>query len=116
FGGIVYAAREVEQGRPAKPAHLVQGIRDGKAPRLLAMLLPQVVAMIVLAALLVGMVGVDQLERMSAVMVELQTNPDPALMETLPLGALFGWFVAALVVGVLMGFFTFVAIPQVMFT
>ena len=116
FGGIIYAAHEVEQSRPAKPAHLLQGIRDGKAPRLLAMLLPQVVAMIVLAALLVAMVGVEQLERMSAVMMELQTNPDPALMETLPLGALFGWFIAALVIGVVVGFFTFVAIPQVMFT
>ena len=116
FGGIIYAAREVEQGRPAKPAHLLQGVRDGKAPRLLVMLLPQVVAMILLAALLVLMVGVDQLESMSAVMVELQTNPDPALMETLPLGALFGWFIAAVAVGVVMGFFTFAAIPEVMFT
>lgn len=116
FGGIIYAVREVEQGRAASPALLLQGVRDGKAPRLLAMLLPQVVAMIVLAVLLVAMVGVDQLEHMSAVMVELQTNPDPALMETLPLGALFGWFIAALVIGVAMGFFTFVAIPEVMFT
>lgn len=116
FGGIIYATREVEQGRPASPAHLLQGVRDGKAPRLLAMLLPQAVAMIVLAVLLVAMVGVDQLEHMSAVMVELQTNPDPALMETLPLGALFGWFVAALAIGVVMGFFTFIAIPEVMFT
>lgn len=116
FAGIIYAANEVEQGRPANPGHLVQGVRDGKALRLLAMLLPQLAAMVVLVVLLVAMVGPDQLERMTAVMIELQTNPDPALVESLPLGALFGWMVAAVAIGVVTGFFTFVAIPEVMFT
>lgn len=116
FGGIIYAAREVEQGRPAKPAHLLQGVSDGKVPRLLAMLLPQVVAMILLMVLLVLMVGLDQLERISTVMIELQTNPDPALVESLPLGALSAWFLVAIAIGVVMGFFTFLGIPEVMLT
>lgn len=116
FGGIIYAVREVEQGRPAKPAQLLQGMRDGKGPRLLAMLLPQLASMVLLVVLLVVMVGAEQLERISAVMIELQTNPDPTLVESLPLGALFGWIVAALVIGVVAGFFTFIAIPEVMFT
>ena len=38
FAGVVYAAREVDQGRKAEPAHLLQGLRDGKGPRLMAML------------------------------------------------------------------------------
>src|SRR5690606_10123568 len=79
FGGIIHAVREVEQGRPATPAHLLQGLRDGKGPRLLAMLLPQLASMVVLVVLLVAMVGTEQLARISAVMIELQTNPDPAL-------------------------------------
>lgn len=116
FAGIIHAANEVEQGRPANPGHLLQGVRDGKALRLLAMLLPQLVAMVVLVVLLVAMVGPDQLERMTTVMIELQTNPDPALVESLPLGALFGWMVAAVAIGVVTGFFTFAAIPEVMFT
>ncbi|KGM52736.1 hypothetical protein N792_00335 [Lysobacter concretionis Ko07 = DSM 16239] len=116
FGGIIYAAREVDQGRHASPAQLLQGLHDGKATRLLAMLLPQIVALVVLVVLLVVMVGPQQLERIAAVMVELQTNPDPTLVESLPVGRLFGWMVAALVIGVVAGFFTFIAIPEVMFT
>lgn len=116
FAGIIYAAREVDRGLPASPRHLLQGVRDGKALRLLAMLLPQLLTMVVLVILLVVMVGPEQLQRISTVMIELQTNPDPALMESLPLGALFGWMVAAIVIGVVAGFFTFVAIPEVVFT
>ncbi len=116
FGGIIYAAREVDQGRPASPAQLLQGLHDGKATRLLAMLLPQMAALAVLVVLLVVMVGPQQLQQISQVMVELQTNPDPALMESLPVGRLFGWMLAALVVGVVAGFSTFIAIPEVMFT
>lgn len=115
FGGIVYAAREVDRGRAASPAHLVQGLRDGKLPRLLAMLLPQVAALVAMMLLLVAMVGPSQLEQIAAVMAQLQTNPDPQLVESLPTGRLFGWMVAAMVVGVVAGFFTFVAIPEVMF-
>lgn len=116
FGGIIHAAREVDQGRPASPSHLVQGLREGKAPRLLVMLLPQVGALLVMALLLVAMVGAQQLQQISEVMVELQTNPDPALVEALPVGRLFGWMIAALVIGVVAGFFTFISIPEVMFT
>lgn len=116
FGGIIHAAREVDLGRPAVPSHLAQGLREGKAPRLLVMLLPQVGALLVMALLLVAMVGAQQLQQISEVMVELQTNPDPALVEALPVGRLFGWMIAALVIGVVAGFFTFVAIPEVMFT
>ena len=116
FGGVVYAAREVDQGRPANPAHLVQGMRDGKLLRLLAMLLPQSAALVVMGVLLVAMIGPEQLQHTTQVLAQLQTNPDPALAETLPTGRLLLWMLAVLVVGVISGFFTFVAIPEVMFT
>src|SRR5690348_6814155 len=46
LAGMVYAAREVDAGRPATPGHLLRGLQEGKAPRLLATLLPQVAAVI----------------------------------------------------------------------
>ncbi len=116
FAGVVYAAREVDQGRKASPAHLVQGLREGKGPRLMAMLLPQLVALLVVALLLVVMIGGEQMQHIVQVMEQMQTNPDPKLAETLPAGRMFAWLLAALVVGVVAGFFTFVAIPDVMFT
>ncbi|GAB3338516.1 BPSS1780 family membrane protein [Marilutibacter aestuarii] len=118
FGGVVYAAREVDLGRSAHPAHLVQGLREGKLARFLTMLLPQLAALVVLAVLLVVMVGSDELQHMAEVMEKLQAspNPDPALVQSLPVGSLFAWLVAVLVVSLVAGFFTFIAIPDVMFT
>ncbi|MBZ4038116.1 BPSS1780 family membrane protein [Novilysobacter selenitireducens] len=116
FGGMIYAAREVDQGRSAQPVHLAQGVREGKLPRLLAMLLPQIAALAILVMLLLAMFGPEQLQQMANVMQQLQDNPDPALVETLPTDRMFGWLLLAMVVGVVVGFFTFIAIPDVMFT
>lgn len=116
FGGVIYAAREVDLGRTASPAHLLQGLREGKAVQLLAMLLPQIAALVVLALLLVAMIGGEQLQHIVQVMEQMQTNPDPELAKTLPASRMLGWLLVALVVGVVAGFFTFVAIPDVMFT
>ena len=116
FGGMIYAAREVDQGRSAQPVHLAQGVREGKLPRLLAMLLPQIAALAILVMLLLAMFGPEQLQQMANVMQQLQENPDPALVETLPTDRMFGWLLLAMVVGVVVGFFTFIAIPDVMFT
>ncbi|MDQ3618432.1 MAG: hypothetical protein M3374_06970 [Pseudomonadota bacterium] len=116
FGGMIYAAREVDQGRSALPIHLLQGPRDGKLPRLLAMLLPQIAALVVLAILLIAMFGGEQLQQMAQVLQQLQTNPDPQLAGSLPTGRMLGWLLLAIVVGVAAGFFTFIAIPDVMFS
>lgn len=116
FGGLIHATREVDQGRPALPAHLVQGLREGKAVRLLAMLLPQFAAVAVVVMLLFAMIGSEQLQQLMLVMEQMQTTSDPQLAEGLPTGRLFAWLLVALAVGVLAGFFTFVAIPEVMFT
>ena len=115
FAGMVFAAREVDLGRHAAPRHLLQGVRDGKAAQLLAMLLPQLAAIVVLALLLVAMIGGEQLQNIVKVMEQMQTNPDPELAKALPGGRMLAWLLLALVVGVVAGFFTFVAIPNVMF-
>ena len=116
FAGVIYAAREVDLGRRASPRHLLQGVSEGKVLPLLAMLLPQLAAIVVLALLLVAMIGGEQLQMIVKVMEQMQTNPDPELAKTLPGGRMLGWLLLALVVGVVAGFFTFVAIPNVMFT
>lgn len=116
FGGMVFAAREVDLARQASPRHLLQGLHEGKAAQLLAMLLPQIAALVLLALLLVVMIGGEQLQVIVQVMEQMQTNPDPELAKALPGGRMLGWLLVALVVGVVAGFFTFVAIPNVMFT
>lgn len=115
FAGLIHAAREVDAGRPAKPAHLLQGLREGKALSLLALLIPQVAALILLALLLVAMLGGDQLQQIAQVMEQMQTNPDPELASSLPTGTLSGWLLIAVIVGVIAGFFTFVATPEILY-
>ncbi|MDQ3287196.1 MAG: hypothetical protein M3Q42_02850 [Pseudomonadota bacterium] len=116
FGGLLYAVREVDQDRAARPSHLAQGLQAGKALRLLAMLLPQLVAVVIVVAMLFAMIGAEQLQELARVMEQMQTNPDPQLAEALPAGRMFAWLLIALAVGILAGLFTFVAIPEVMFT
>jgi hypothetical protein len=116
FGGMIYAAREVEQGRRALPVYLLQGLREGKLVRFLAMLLPQLAALLVLALLLVALLGTEQLQQLAEVMQKLQTDPDPELLDTIPAGRLLLWLVLVFAVSVAAGFFTLMAIPEVMFT
>ncbi|HZH42520.1 MAG TPA: BPSS1780 family membrane protein [Lysobacter sp.] len=117
LAGMVYAAREVDEGRSAAPAHLLRGVRDGKAGRLIGTLIPQFAAMVVLIALLIVVVGPTELQAMAEVLQKLQgqANPDPALVSQLPLGRLMLWLLLAVAVGVVAGFFTFTAVPDMMF-
>ena len=58
FAGLLWAVREVAHGRPAMPAHLLQGVREGRVAQLLTTLLPQLAAGLVLgvvAAIAVAM-------------------------------------------------------------
>ena len=117
LAGMIFAAREVDEGRGATPAHLLRGVREGKAGRLIGTLIPQFVAMLVLAALLIAMLGPQGLQDMAQTVEKLQgqVNPDPALVAQLPLGRLMAWFALAIVVGVVAGFFTFTSVPDMMF-
>ena len=118
LAGMVYAAREVDAGRPATPGHLLRGLQGGKAPRLLATLLPQVAAMALCLVLLFVMVGPAQLEQVAAAMEKIQgqAQPDPAVMAGLPVGRLFLWMLLVLAIGVTAGFFNFTALAEIMFT
>ena len=119
IAGLVWAAREVDQGRAAMPAHLLRGVRDGKAGRLWATLLPQFAAGLAAVVLLFVIVGPSSLQALVAAAEQAQANPDTdpsALIAALPVGRMFLWLLLVLVVGVLAGFFTFTAIPDLVFS
>lgn len=116
LGGMVYAIREVDHGRSARPSHLLQGFREGKAGALVAQLIPQIAGGLVVVFLLVVMVGAGPLQEMLQAMEQAQGQAaDTAAFEGLPLGSLALWFVAAIAVGVVSYTFTFLFPPQVMF-
>ena len=125
FAGLLWAVREVQQDRPALPAHLSRGLQDGHAPALLATLLPQVVAGLLLGVLLLVLVGPDQLQRLSAVSTELNTmaaageQPTPeqvqAMVAELPAGRILLWLVAGLCVAMAAAATVFVAVPRILF-
>ena len=118
MGGLIRAERSVDQGGKAIPAHLLEGFRNGKAPRLLATLVPQIVAALVCALLLVLLVGGDWLSQIAQAFqtMRAQAQPDPSLLAGMPVGRLMLWMVLVVVVAVLASFFTFVAVPEIMLT
>lgn len=125
FGGLVWAVREVDQDRPAQPAHLLQGLQEGRALNLLASLLPQLVAGLFLGALLLLLIGSTGLEHLSDVMKQLNTisqsgaQPDPAQIEalaaSLPAGRILLWLLLVVVTFLAMALALFTLPPQVMF-
>ena len=117
-GGIVFAVRSVEQGGKALPGHLLEGFQAGRLGRLLLTLLPNIGALLLCLVLLVAMVGQTALTEMMQVMEQAaaQTQPDPERFSSLPLGRLARWMLLSLLIGIVASFFTFVAIPEIMFT
>ena len=117
-GGIVFAVRSVEQGGKAMPSHLLEGFHAGRLGRLLLTLLPNLGALLLCLVLLVAMVGQAALAEMVQLMEQAaaQAQPDPELFSSLPLGRLALWMLLSLVIGIVASFFTFVAIPEIMFT
>jgi uncharacterized membrane protein len=117
MGGFVWAARSVASGGPAQPAHLLEGMHRGRTARLLATLLPNVAALVVCVVLLFAMVGSDSLLQIAQAVERAgaQATPDPTIFDGLPVGRLLLWFLLVIVIGVVASFFTFVAIPDIMF-
>ncbi|KAF1699959.1 BPSS1780 family membrane protein [Pseudoxanthomonas suwonensis] len=125
FAGLVWAVREVQQGRPALPAHLARGLQDGHMPGLLATLLPQVVAGLLLGILLLGLVGPEQLQRLSAVSEELNAmaasgvQPSPEQVQEmiagLPAGRILLWLLLGMGLAVVVAMTIFVSVPRIMF-
>lgn len=116
MGGIIYAMREVEQGRSAQPGYLLQGLREGKGARLLAMLLPQVGAVLVMMLLVFALFTTQELEQFAKVMQQLQTRSGAQAVPSLPAGRLLLWSALVIVAGIVAGLLTFMAVPEVMFT
>lgn len=121
FAGMLWAVREVDQGREAQPSHLFQLVRSDRASSVLATLLPQLAAVLVLGLLLFVMIGPTQLQQLGEVMGKLQETaqaggqPDPELMRTLPVGRLFLWMMMLFAAAIAISLFTFVAVPDVVF-
>ena len=118
IGGMIHAAREVDRGNKAVPGHLLQGVRDGKLPRLLATLLPQIGAFVLIVLLLAILVGPSELTKLASAVEKMQgqAQPDPSLFAGFPIGRLMLWLLLAFVIGILASFFTFVGIPEIMLT
>jgi hypothetical protein len=129
MGGMLWAVREVDEGRAARPSHLLHGLQDGRAPHLLVSLLPQALAVVVLALLLVALVGPSGLQQLTHVMGELErinqaaaqsgVQPDPAqvqaLVASLPAGRILLWLLLVLATFAALSLALFVMPPQVMF-
>ena len=125
FAGLVWAVRELSQGRPPQPGHLLHGVREGLVPPLLATLLPQVAAGLLLGVLLLVLVGTEQLQQMYAVSEELNTlaqagtQPSPeqveALVAGLPAGRILLWLLLGLAAAVAVAMTVFVSVPRIVF-
>ncbi|HEY0198700.1 MAG TPA: BPSS1780 family membrane protein [Rhodanobacter sp.] len=125
IGGLLWAIREVDEGRAAKPSHLLHGLQEGRAPHLLMSLLPQLVAGLLLGALLLIMIGTSGLQQLSEVMIKINeisssgAQPDPAQIEqlaaSLPAGRILLWLLLLFVTFAALTLALFVMPPQVMF-
>ncbi len=121
FAGLLWAVREVDEGRAAQSAHLFHFVRSEQTGSVLATLLPQLAAVLVLGLLLVLMIGPAELQKLGEVMTTLQATaqaggqPDPELMRSLPVGRLFLWMLMLFAVVIAVSLFTFVAVPDIVF-
>lgn len=125
FAGLLFAVREVAHGRPALPAHLLQGVREGRVGPLLTTLLPQLAAGLLLGVLLLVLVGTEQLQELARVSNELNAlaqsgqQPSPeqveALVAGLPAGRILLWLLLGLVALVAVALTVFVSVPRILF-
>ena len=121
FAGLLWAVREVDEDRVAMPTHLFHAVRSEHALSLLATLLPQLAAALVLGFLLIAMIGPAELQHLAEVTAKLQETaqsggqPDPALVRGLPMGSLFLWLLMLFAVVIAVSLVTFVAVPDIVF-
>ncbi len=125
FAGLVWAVREVDRDRPAVPGHLLQGLREGKLPALLATLLPQLAAGLLLGIALLVLIGPAQLQSLFEVTERInemarsgaQPSPDQVeeMMGALPAGRILLWLLLVVVVFVAAIMTVFVSVPRILF-
>ncbi|KAF1712403.1 hypothetical protein CSC70_02470 [Pseudoxanthomonas kalamensis DSM 18571] len=122
FAGLLWAVREVDQGRAAQPAHLWQGLRNGRMPALLSTLLPQLGAGVVLGLGVLVLVGADGMKQIVEVAEQIQAvqeaggTPDPAMVEGLPAGRVLLCLLLALALVPAVVCLIFVSVPQIIFS
>ncbi len=125
FAGLIWAVREVDQDRPALPTHLWQGLREGKVPALLATLLPQLAAGLLLGIALLVLIGPAQLQALFEVterineMARSGAQPSPEQVEqmvgALPAGRILLWLLLVVVVFLAAVMTVFVSVPRILF-
>lgn len=117
LGGLVWAAREVAQGRSPGAGDLLQGLRADKAPKLLALLLPQLLAGTVMLLLFLLLVGMEPLQVLSDLVTRMEGGyqPKPEDLQGFPAGRFLLWLLLLVAVALVTAFCTFTAYPQVMF-
>lgn len=122
LAGMIFAAREVDEGRSAAPAHLLAALRTGKGARLVSTVLPQIGVMVLCAILLYVVVGAEHIENLLKLVAKLQAQAeskipvDPSEFASIPFGRLFVWMLLVIGVGLVSLLFTFTLVPDMMFT
>jgi hypothetical protein len=122
LAGMIFAAREVDEGRSAAPAHLLASLRTGKAARLVSTVLPQLALMVLCAILLYIVVGAEHIENLLKLFTKLQAQAesqipvDPSEFANIPFGRLFVWMLLVFGVGLAAFLFTFTLVPDMLFT
>jgi len=122
LAGMIFAAREVDEGRSAAPAHLLAALRTGKASRLVSTVLPQLGLMVLCAILLYIVVGADHIENLLKLFTKLQAQAesqipvDPSEFGSIPFGRLLLWMALVIGVGLVAFLFTFTLVPDMLFT
>lgn len=124
FAGVVWAAREVSQGREAQVQQLQVGFRHA-APLLLTSVIP-LAGTILSATLLIALIGTEGVQQANTVMVQLQAlmadggQPDPAqvnaLVATLPVVRFLFWMLATIALAPIVVCLVMVAVSEVIFS
>lgn len=117
---MIHAAREVDAGRSASLGALLASVQGGAGARMLRTLVPQAIFAVAMAALVVVLIGPENLIKFTEAMAELQakansgTRVDP---QTLMQGPIVRVAVGALVVmgvSVLVFMFTMTVLPDML--
>lgn len=122
MAGMIFAAHEVDVGGSATPSHLLASIHTGKVWRLISTLIPQILILLLCFGLLYALVGQENLDKLSALMVKLQTQAesggqvDPNLLLDMPIGRLMLWIVLVIGIGFISLFLTLTVVPDMLFT
>ncbi|MGE8278837.1 MAG: BPSS1780 family membrane protein [Stenotrophomonas sp.] len=126
MGGLIFAVREVSQGRPATTGALFEGFQRGRLPHLLVAVLPYFLASLLLGALFYVLMGSDGLQRWQEVQTQVNAisqsggTLEPAQAEqlaaSLPVFRFLLWVLITTLSNIAIGLMLAFMLPQVMFS